>query len=153
MASPFKDTATSKLLLDHVDSYSRASRAAAQQLERILQDLELTQPEQRDELDQICARAANVWTQAVEEATGRRNELRERIEDALKEVQKIKAQLGDDAIQAEIESEIAQLQVGASGRRAASTPPPPEFARAACRPRSARPLTAAAAPGRRTPTC
>ena len=131
MASPFKDNINSKLLLDHVDTYSRARRACAQQLSSIFTDLELDTDEQRAELDQICTRAAGVWTQAVEEATCRRNELRQRIEDALREVQKIKLQLGDDAIQTEIDSEVAQLQVGRGWR--ASTAP-----RAGCPPRGRR---------------
>jgi ElaB/YqjD/DUF883 family membrane-anchored ribosome-binding protein len=111
MTSPFKDNVNSKLLLEHADAYSRASRAGAQQLASVFQDLELDADEQRAELNQVCARATNVWTQAVEDASSRRDELRQRIEDALREVQRIKMQLGDDAIQAEIESEVAQLQV------------------------------------------
>lgn len=110
MASPFKDNVNSRLLLDHVDVYSRASRTCAQQLATIYADLELDGDAQRAELDEICGRATNVWNAAVEDATARRNELRQQVEDALKEVQKIKQQLGDDAIQAEIESELAQLQ-------------------------------------------
>lgn len=122
MASPFKDNVNSKVLIDHVEAYSRASRTCAQQLASIFADLELDSDEQRTELAQVCAQALNVWTQAVEDAASRRDSLRQMIEDALREVARIRGQLGDDAIQSEIDFEVAQLQVRNSLRNATLSP-------------------------------
>ncbi len=98
------------------ESYTRTSRASAQRLATIWQDLETAPADQRRELQDCSAKALSAWTDAVDEAESKRVTLRKRIEEALCESQRIKEQLGDASAEEASSSGTAAVRCQPQGR-------------------------------------
>lgn len=77
-------------------TYLQHSRACADQLHHVWQDLEVAQEDQRRELGDITNHAQQVWSEAVHFAEDKRASLQQRVNDNLNEIDRIKEQLGED---------------------------------------------------------
>lgn len=71
----------------------------------------LCRPFQVAELEDITARAHNVWTQAADDAELRCQQIRQEIEAALKEIAVTKQQLGDELLKQGVDAEVSVMQV------------------------------------------
>lgn len=77
-------------------SYLQHSRACADQLHHVWQDLEVVQEDQRRELGDITNHAQQAWSEAVHFAENKRASLQQRVNDNLNEIDRIKEQLGEE---------------------------------------------------------
>lgn len=77
-------------------TYLQHSRACADQLHHVWQDLELAQEDQRRELGDVTNHAQQAWSEAVQFAEDKRASLQQRVNDYLNEIDRIKEQLGED---------------------------------------------------------
>lgn len=77
-------------------AYVQHSRACADQLYHVWQDLEVPQQDQRRELGDITNQAQQAWSEAVHFAEDKRASLQQRVNDNLNEIDRIKEQLGED---------------------------------------------------------
>lgn len=85
-----------EVLHAYSQTYLQHSRACADQLHHIWQDLEVAQDFQRKELGDITNNAQQAWSEAVHFAEDKRTSLQNRINDGLNEIDRIKEQLGED---------------------------------------------------------
>ena len=85
-----------EVLHAYSQTYLQHSRACADQLHHIWQDLEVAQDSQRKELGDITNNAQQAWSEAVHFAEDKRTSLQNRLNDGLNEIDRIKEQLGED---------------------------------------------------------
>lgn len=83
------------MLHQHAQSYLHHSKACAEQLHHVWEDLEVTREDQTRELRDITNNAEKVWSEAVQFAEDKRSGLQDKISDSLNEIDRIKEQLGE----------------------------------------------------------
>lgn len=99
MMTPSKDSGKDQDLNDlaksHAETYSRQQRTCLQKLAQVHRDLGTSPEQQLQELLDVQAQSLGVWSTAVDSAEVRRQEMRQKVEDCLKEVGRIKEALSD----------------------------------------------------------
>lgn len=79
---------------EHLDAYARFCRTSHAKLLVIWRDVGLTDEEAQREFQAACLRACGVWPAAVEAEETKRQEVRAKIEGALRDIARIQQQLG-----------------------------------------------------------
>ena len=85
----------SDVLQQHSQSYLHHSKACAEQLHHVWEDLEEPREDQARELREITNNAQKVWSEAVQFAEDKRAGLHDRISNSLNEIDRIREQLGE----------------------------------------------------------
>lgn len=99
------------LLESHMDEYGLTCREAAQKLRRIWKEAGLGEAEQAEELGGITEATSRVWGNAVERAEAHVANLRKRLEETVREICEIRAELCMD----EVGSRSVESLVGGAG--------------------------------------
>lgn len=86
------------LLESHMDEYSLTCKEAAQKLRRIWKESGLGEAEQAEELGGITEATSRVWGNAVERAESQVAALRKRLEESVREICEIRAELCMDEV-------------------------------------------------------
>ncbi len=85
----------SEVLHQKAQSYLHHSKACAEQLHHVWNDLEVSREDQTRELRDITNDAQKVWSEAVQFAEDKRAGLQDRISESLNDIDRIKEQLGE----------------------------------------------------------
>lgn len=85
----------SEVLQHQSQSYLHHSKACAEQLHHVWEDLEVPREDQSRELREITNKAQAVWSEAVQFAEDKRAGLHDRISNSLNEIDRIREQLGE----------------------------------------------------------
>jgi hypothetical protein len=89
---------------EHLDAYTRFGKTSLAKLIAIWRDIGMSPDEVLREFQDIALRAQSIWSEAVLGAEELRQEVRAKIEETLKDISRIKQQLGtsdptaDDAV-------------------------------------------------------
>lgn len=86
-----------ELAKSHAETYSRQQRTCLHKLAQVHRDLGTSPEQQLLELLDVQAQALGVWSAAVDSAELRRQEMRQKVEDCLKEISRIRDTLDVDA--------------------------------------------------------
>ena len=93
-----------KRVKEHLDAYTRFGKTSLTKLIAIWRDVGMSSDEVLREFQDIALRAQSIWSEAVLGAEELRQEVRAKIEETLKDISRIKQQLGpsdpsaDDAV-------------------------------------------------------
>lgn len=85
----------SEVLQQHTHSYLHHSKACAEQLHHVWEDLEVPREDQTRQLREITNSAQRVWSEAVQFAEDKRTGLHDKISNSLNEIDRIREQLGE----------------------------------------------------------
>ena len=85
----------SEVLQQHTQSYLHHSKACAEQLRHVWEDLEMPREDQTRELRDVTNSAQRVWSEAVQFAEDKRAALHDKISNSLNEIDRIREQLGE----------------------------------------------------------
>ncbi|DBB10062.1 hypothetical protein WJX82_001864 [Trebouxia sp. C0006] len=85
----------SEVLHQQAQSYLHHSKACAEQLHHVWNDLEVNREDQTRELRDITNDAQKVWSEAVQFAGDKRAGLQDKISESLNDIDRIKEQLGE----------------------------------------------------------
>ncbi|GMH38817.1 hypothetical protein BSKO_06715 [Bryopsis sp. KO-2023] len=84
------------LLSSHVEDYTHTTRECGKRLCRIWEDTGMSRSEQERELADVTEAISRVWGNAVDRAESQQAHLRRRLDDAVKQICEIRAELGED---------------------------------------------------------
>ncbi|KAL3159772.1 hypothetical protein ABBQ38_010177 [Trebouxia sp. C0009 RCD-2024] len=84
-----------EVLQQHTQSYLHHSKACAEQLRHVWEDLEMPREDQTRELRDVTNSAQRVWSEAVQFAEDKRAALHDKISNSLNEIDRIREQLGE----------------------------------------------------------
>lgn len=85
----------SEVLNQHAQSYLHHSKACAEQLQHVWNDLEVARDDQTRQLRDITNDAQKVWSEAVQSAEDKRAGLHDKISESLNDIDRIREQLGE----------------------------------------------------------
>lgn len=102
------------VLQQHTQSYLQHSKACAEQLHHVWEDLEMPREDQTRELRDVTNSAQRVWSEAVQFAEDKRAGLQDRISNSLNEIDRIREQLGEQHGLSHSVSSSSPLQIAGS---------------------------------------